>query len=92
MMRVQELEARPNHHLWLRFDDGTEGVVDLGHLVGRGVFAAWSDPTVFAAAHVGEHGAPEWPGDVDLCPDALYMEITGKRLDELPAVQSAMSA
>jgi hypothetical protein len=24
-----------------------------------------------------------WPGEVDLCPDALYLDVTGKRAEEI---------
>ena len=60
-----------------------EGVVDLSHLVGTGVFSAWEDPAQFEAVEVAEFGAPEWPGGIDLCPDSLYMQITGKNLEEI---------
>ena len=35
-----------------------------------GVFAALRDPTAFAQVHC-EHGQVEWPGDLDLVPDAM---------------------
>ncbi len=83
MERVTQVEPRPDYKLWLKYGDGSEGVVDLRHLVGQGVFSSWTDPSVFKTVRVSDHGAPEWPGGVDLCPDALYMEITGKTLADL---------
>ena len=50
--------------------------VDLSDLAGRGVFVAWEDPAVFSQVKLGSHGAIEWPGDLDLCPDALYLRLT----------------
>ena len=29
------VEAQPGFRIWLEYDDGTEGVVDLEHLAGR---------------------------------------------------------
>ena len=83
MERVEEARALPSYRLWLRFSDGVEGVVDLSHLVGTGVFSAWEDPAQFEAVEVAEFGAPEWPGGIDLCPDSLYMQVTGKNLEEI---------
>jgi hypothetical protein len=76
---VVEVEARPNHRVWVRFEDGVEGVVDLSHLVGRGVFKRWSDnPSEFAEVSVDpESGTLVWPGGLDVAPDRLYQDVAG---------------
>jgi hypothetical protein len=81
---ILSIQTLPNHHLKLRYDDGVEGVVDLSAEAGRGVFAAWEDPGHFAAVKI-QHGGRSlaWPGEIDLCADALYLEITGKTVEEL---------
>jgi hypothetical protein len=77
----------------LKYTDGVEGEVDLSGLVGRGVFEAWLIPGAFEAVRVNEFGAPEWPGDIDLCPDSLYMQLTGKTWSELASgSRNAVSA
>ena len=83
MMRLVEARPRGGYQVWLRYDDGAEGVVDLSDLGGRGVFQAWSDRRVFEALRVTERGALEWPGGLDLCGDALYLRLTGKPADEV---------
>lgn len=76
LYRITSAEARPNYRLWIRFSDGTEGEVDLSSLVGKGVFAAWSDPEFFARVEVNaDSGTVTWPGEIDLAPDALYKDI-----------------
>lgn len=69
--------------LFVRYDDGAAGVLDLSPLAGWGVFGAWLKPGIFEQVRLSEAGAPEWPGDVDLCPDALYMELAGKTAEEI---------
>ena len=65
--------------LWIEYADGTAGEIDLSHLAGRGVFRAWEDPAFFAAVRLeSENGAIVWGDKIDLCPDALYMRLTGK--------------
>lgn len=76
-MKVSVVKPLPDYRLWLRFVDGTEGIVDLSSKVGRGVFASWKDRSVFAQAQVGDYGQPVWPGDIDLCADSLYQTVTG---------------
>lgn len=82
MVRPTEVRPVGRYRIWLRYEDGTEGEVDLSDLAGRGVFAAWDNPGVFAGVRLGSHGAIEWPGDLDLCPDAMYLRLTGKRPEE----------
>lgn len=45
--RIVACEARPNYHVWIRFDDGLEGEVDLREKVGKGVFKAWESTDFF---------------------------------------------
>jgi hypothetical protein len=93
MFRPVEVTPLPGYKLHLRYADGVAGDVDLSHLVGQGVFALWNDPAAFAQAELGSGGEVRWSDDVDLCPDALYMEITGKSPEELfPALKTPAHA
>jgi hypothetical protein len=47
------------------------------------VFATWEQEGVFAKVKLGGHGQIEWPGDLELCPDALYLKLTGKRPEDI---------
>ena len=61
---------------------------NLSHLVGQGVFAAWSDPAFYQTARRAPHGSVAWgEGDrIELCADALYLQLTGKSVeDAIPA-------
>lgn len=57
--------------------------MDLSDLSGRGVFNAWKDRSFFESVRLGSHGAIEWGGQIDLCPDAIYMRLTGKSPEEV---------
>ncbi len=82
-MKIVELAARADYGLFLRYEDGAQGVVDLSSLVGKGVFKSRALPGVFEQVRLSEVGAPEWPGEVDLCPDALYTKLTGQKPEEV---------
>ena len=89
MAQPIEVKALPNFRIWLRYDDGTEGAVDLSNLAGRGVFEAWNDAAFFASVRLGSHGAIEWGSDIDICPDAMYLRLTGKSPEDLfPSLRS----
>jgi hypothetical protein len=83
MLTPVEVKALTDFRLWLRYSDGVSGTVDLSPLAGKGVFALWNDPQQFASVHIGALGGIAWSEEVELCPDELYMEITGKSPEEL---------
>ncbi len=83
MIRVTKVEPRSGHRIWLLYSDGVSGVVGLSDLTGKGVFQAWDHLGVFDRVHVATHGAVAWNQDIELCPEALYMELTGKSPEQL---------
>ena len=89
MPKPVEVKPLPRYRIWLRYEDGAQGEVDLSDLAGRGVFHIWTDPAVFRGVRLGPHGAIEWAPDLDLCPDAMYLRLTGKTVEEVfPALAS----
>ena len=64
------------YRIWLRYDDGVEGEVDLSHKAGSGVFVAWEDEAFFADVRIGPGDGILWGDDIDLCPDAQYLKLT----------------
>ena len=85
MKKIDAIKILDGHRVWLRFDDQVEGVVDLAVDFDQGgVFGVWRDDLVFRQAAISNGGrALEWPGEVDLCADALYLRVTGKTPEEL---------
>ena len=66
-----------------RFSDGVEGIANLAGCRER-VFELWDvDLDEFQNVRIGEGGGIEWGDQIDLCPDALYLKITGKTPEEL---------
>ena len=91
-MRILAASPRSGFCIELAFDNGERGVVDLSSLAGHGVFAAWEQLGVFEKMSVTPEGALEWPGEIDLCPDALYLRMTGKSADQVfPLLKDRLS-
>jgi hypothetical protein len=65
------------YRLSLGFEDGVEGVVELGEILSfRGVFAPLKDPAYFSQVRVDhELGTVSWPNGADLDPDVLYSRL-----------------
>ena len=72
-MHYKVVSVRPLEHLRLavRFADGVSGEVVFKESHLYGVFAALKDPAVFAQARCDD-GFVEWPGEIDIAPDAMY--------------------
>jgi hypothetical protein len=88
MRKVTRVEVLDGYGLDLTFDDRARGAVDLSHLAGRGVFAMWLDRSAFEAVRIGSSGELAWGDEIDLCPDALYLRMTGKKVgDVFPGAQ-----
>ena len=83
MRKVTQVEVLDGWKLDLTFDDGASGVVDVSHLAGKGVFELWLDRGAFEAARIGPSGELAWGDGIDLCPDALYLEATGKKVEDV---------
>jgi hypothetical protein len=78
-MHYDVVSVKPLGHLRLavRFADGLVGevVIKESHL--HGVFEVLKDPELFAQARC-DNGFVEWPGDIDIAPDAMYDEIKAR--------------
>ena len=83
MRKVIEVKQLGDYRLDLTFDNGSQGIVDLSDLVGKGVFQAWHDQHAFASVRIGPSGELAWGDHIDLCPDSLYLRITGKKPEDL---------
>jgi hypothetical protein len=86
LVDIIEVKALEDYSLWLRFEDGTEGTVDVAKLIGKftGVFSKIADNNVFKKVKVNkEIGTIEWPGDVDMCPDVLYAAVKQMPIPDL---------
>lgn len=77
MHELLEARAAGGYRLWLRFADGTEGIVDLEPKFDFvGVFAPLVSPEEFAAVRVNpDDGSVEWPGAAALDAALLYTMV-----------------
>jgi hypothetical protein len=93
MFKPLEIKALPDYRIWIRYADGEEGEVDLSHLAGKGVFEQWEDEQKWKNVRIADDGAIRWSEEVELCPDATYMRLTGSSPEEtLPRLKSAADA
>ena len=84
------VEVRPiaDYRLFLKFEDGVEGVVDVATMVRfDGVFAPLRNREAFLKVSVNsEIGTICWPNGADLDPDVLYASITGEAIPRFESI------
>lgn len=75
---LQTIKPLNGFKLYMEFQDGVKGTVDLSHLKGKGVFEWWDKDNNFSKVHIGKYGDIVWSEDVDI--DALncYLKIIDK--------------
>ena len=83
MKKITSIKVLDNYRIWLRFNDGVEGVVDFSSKPRTGVFAFWNDYENFRKAHIDDLGALIWNDQIDFCPDSLWLQVTGQKPEVL---------
>ena len=89
---VLRVEPREGLTIWLEYRDGSSGIVDLSSKANGPAFAGWRDRSYFESVHISEYGTVQWGDDLDLCQDALYLDLTGKTAEEVFPVLRTLSA
>jgi hypothetical protein len=78
--KIIACKPKPNYRVWILFDDGLEGEVDLSDLVGKGVFEAWKSIDFFNQVKVDPRtDTLAWGDNIDLDPYVLREKISKKR-------------
>jgi hypothetical protein len=76
MQDVVEARHVGKHTIWIRFEDGTAGEVDLTDELVGGVFEPLKDEAYFKNFRVNpDTGTVEWPNRADFAPEFLYDKI-----------------
>jgi hypothetical protein len=76
MVDVVEVKHIRDHILWLRFEDGTEGEINLAGELRGPVFEPLRSPDYFAHVSVNpEIGTITWPNGADFAPEFLYNKV-----------------
>jgi len=72
---VVEAKFVRDYVIWMRFEDGTSGEVDLSSELWGEVFEPLKEPAYFRQFTVAEYGTLAWPNGADLAPEFLYDRV-----------------
>ena len=83
MIRITDARIRSGFVVWLRFNDGAEGEVDLASELHGQVFEPLRDPIFFSRMQVDpELHTITWPNGADFAPEFLYdrVQVAARRV------------
>jgi len=77
---IVEVKVVKNYELYLRFENGMEGEVDISKVIPfEGVFAKFKDQEYFATVYVNKDlGTIVWDNGADLSPSYLYSIVSNE--------------
>ena len=76
LVDVVEVRYVRNYTVWIKFEDGTAGEVDLTNSLRGPVFEPLRDPEYFKQVRVDpEIGTIVWPNGADIAPETLYSRV-----------------
>ncbi len=78
---VVEVIPESDYCLSVQFKDGLSGRVRLRAEDLTGALAPLRDAQFFRRVYI-DHGAVAWPGEIDLAPDAMYVQIAREQDEE----------
>lgn len=87
---IVNVKVLDGYKLWLKFEDGAEGEVDISSLISfEGIFAPLKDRQFFkTVALAGEVGTICWSSGADLDPNVLYAKVTHQEIPDFHATLS----
>jgi hypothetical protein len=77
---IIKVKVVKNYTLYIRFEDGLSGEIDISKLVPfEGIFANFKEHSYFATVRVDKDlGTIVWDNGADLAPDYLYSIISNQ--------------
>ena len=79
---ITKAEARPDYKLFMEFEDGVKGMIDLSKWKGKGVFEFWNEEENFKSFRITEDKKLQWNENIDMDPDTFYLQLIGKNFEE----------
>ncbi len=71
MNGVKEYKVLNDYQIWLRFEDGYQGIVNVKPFLGKGIALELLDPYEFSKVNIESGGGLAWEIGFDICPNSL---------------------
>ncbi|HGY54955.1 MAG TPA: DUF2442 domain-containing protein [Caldithrix abyssi] len=88
--RLKEAKYKGDYKIWLKFEDGAKGVVDLEEELWGDIFLPLKDKNKFAEFVFNkELGTIVWPNGADFAPEFLYKMLRPSYVLKAPSKSGA---
>ena len=77
-MLLKDLKYLEDYKIFVAFNNGIEGAVDLADLVNHGIFVSLKDKVKFAAVFATDY-AIAWSDDLEIDLATIYAELSGEQ-------------
>jgi hypothetical protein len=75
MVRVKSVKPEDGYRLWVEFEDGAAGTIDLSAELWGPMFEPLKDVELFRQVFVDEYGVICWPNGADLAPEVVHADV-----------------
>lgn len=79
-----------DYKLLVEFCDGTKGEINLSKWVGKGLFEEWNNKKNFDIVTITKDGKLHWTEDIEMDPDAFYLQLINQTFDEYASHQQLL--
>jgi hypothetical protein len=80
--QAQVVKPLIDYKIYLEFDDGVRGEIDLAYLKGKGVFEWWEKDNNFSKVHIDRLGNVVWNENIDIDSLNCYLKITNQTFEQ----------
>jgi len=79
---LKQAQARDGYKLFVEFNDGINGIIDLSKWKNHPAFADWSLEDNFKKFKITDNKKIEWNENIDMDPDSFYLQLINKTFEE----------
>jgi hypothetical protein len=90
-MKIKQVAYTHDYIFHIVFEDGVEGDVNLEQTVEVGIFRILKDKNMFAKAYTKGRSIA-WSDELEIDADTIYLELTGKRIEEVMPVKKSYAS
>ena len=80
--KLKLAKAYPDLKLYVEFNDGVNGFIDLSKWKNKPAFSIWNEENNFNNFKITKDKKIEWSESIDMDPDAFYLQLINKTFEE----------
>ncbi len=84
---LKSANALHGYKLFVEFEDGIKGTIDLNKWNEKDVFSFWKDEKNFKSFQITADKKIKWNENIDMDPDAFYLQLIKKTFQEYASDQ-----